>query len=218
MQKALITGGQGDLAQAIRLELVTQHYQVHAPSHAELDVTDGESVRASINSLHSLDLLVCNAALTRDQSFAQMSEDAFSTVVDVCLGGAFKSAQAALKLMSKQRSGHIVFIGSFSALHGPAGQGNYAAAKAGMIALMQSLAAEYGSRNVRVNCVLPGFMETRMTAPLTSELREKFRNSHALGRFNTVTEVAKFIAFLDTHMPHTSGQVFSLDSRRHRWT
>ena len=100
-----------------------------------------------------------------------MSPDDFSAVLDVNLSGAFRVARAALKIMSRQRGGHIVFIGSFSALSGPAGQPNYAAAKAGLIGLTQSLAREYGARNIRVNCVLPGFLETRMTARLGDELR-----------------------------------------------
>jgi 3-oxoacyl-[acyl-carrier protein] reductase len=109
-------------------------------------------------------------------------------------------------------------IGSFSALKGPVGQANYAAAKAGLIGLTQSLAQEYGSRNIRVNCVLPGFLETKMTAGLTPDVREKFHQSHALGHFNTTTQVADFISFLDQQLPHTSGQIFNLDSRIYRWT
>lgn len=215
---ALVTGGAGDLAQAISAELKLHALTVLAPSRAELDVTDAASLVTQFEKIPRLDLLVCNAGLILDKSLASMSESDFTRVLDVNLTGAFRVARAALKLMSKQRSGHIVFIGSFSALSGPFGQSNYAAAKAGLIALTQSLAREYGARNIRVNCVLPGFLETKMTAHLNVDLRAKFKQAHALGRCNTSAEAARFIRFLHLEMPHTSSQVFSLDSRPHRWT
>ncbi|MEY4483296.1 MAG: hypothetical protein RL693_748, partial [Verrucomicrobiota bacterium] len=155
--------------------------------------------------------------LVADKTLARMEDDDFSRVLDVCLTGAFRTARAALKLMSKQKQGHIVFIGSFSAWRGPIGQANYAAAKAGLFGLAESLAKEYGGRNIRVNVVLPGFMETKMTAGLDESIRATYRQTHALGRFNTAAETARFIAFLDQHLPHTSGQIFNLDSRVHRW-
>ncbi len=215
---ALITGGEGDLAKAIAGALESAGYVVHAPSKRELDVTSSENVTRYISSLPRLDLLVHAAGLTRDELMVKMTETDFTHSLDVNLSGAFRVSRAALKIMSKQRQGHIVMIGSYSALKGPMGQANYSAAKAGLIGLTQSLAAEYGSRNIRVNCLLPGFLETKMTADLTSDMKEKFRLSHTLGRFNTTTEVARFVWFLDQQLPHTSGQVFNLDSRVHRWT
>lgn len=215
---ALITGGEGGLAQALRLELTAAAFQVHAPSHEELDVTSTTSITAAFEKLPRLDLLVCSAGLIVDKTMAAISEEDFARVLDTNLTGAFLAARAALKLMSRQRSGHIIFIGSFSALTGPVGQAAYASAKAGLIALTQSLAREYGARNIRANCILPGFMETKMTAHLHDGHRARFRQAHTLGRFNTVTEAARFIRFLHLEMPHTSGQVFSLDSRPHRWT
>ncbi len=215
---ALITGGGGDLATAIREELEACKMRVHAPERTQMDVTDADSINARIKELSRLDLLVSNAGLLIDRSMVAMSAADFSTVLEVNLSGAFRVARSALKIMSRQRSGHIIFIGSYSALSGPAGQSNYAAAKAGLMALTQSLAREYGARGIRVNCVLPGFLETKMTAHLSDELRARFRGAHTLGRFNTVSDVARFIRFLHMEMPHTSGQVFSLDSRPHRWT
>lgn len=191
---------------------------VHAPSHKELDVTSTASIAATFENIPRLDLLVCNAGLIVDKTMASISEEDFARVLDVNLTGAFRAARAALNLMSRQRSGHIVFIGSYSALTGPVGQASYASAKAGLIALTQSLAREYGARNIRVNCILPGFMETKMTAHLRDDHRTRFKQAHTLGRFNTVAEAARFIRFLHLEMPHTSGQVFSLDSRPHRWT
>ncbi len=215
---ALITGGDGDLAVAIREELEACKMRVHAPAHAMLDVARAASIDAGIKDLARLDLLVSSAGLLIDKSMTAMSAVDFSAVLEVNLSGAFRVARGTLKLMSRQRSGHIIFISSYSALYGPSGQSNYAAAKAGLIALTQSLAREYGAWGIRVNCVLPGFLESKMTAHLGDKLRAQFRGSHTLGRFNTAADAARFIRFLHLEMPHTSGQVFSLDSRPHRWT
>jgi 3-oxoacyl-[acyl-carrier protein] reductase len=216
---ALITGGAGDLAQALCLELEGQGWLVHAPTHAQMDVTDKTQVQCVIGALDRLDLLIHNAGITRDALMFKMSETDFHYVLAVHLKGAFLTAQAALKLMVKQRAGHIISIGSYSALSGPSGQTNYAAAKAGIIGLTQSLAAEYGPRGIRANCVLPGFLETRMTQPLLADevQRSRILADHSLGRLNTAQDTARFIAFLHG-LPAISGQVFQLDSRITRWT
>ncbi len=215
---ALITGGEGDLAKAIRAELESQGWVVHAPSHGEMDVTDKAQVQRVIGALSRLDLLVHNAGITRDRRMVNMSEEEFSEVLEVNLKGAFLCTQAALKLMVKQRAGHIVNIGSFSALSGPIGQTNYAAAKAGLIGLTQSTAAEYGARGVRANCVLPGFLDTKMTKHLLADEGHRARvlSAHTLGRLNTAADAARFIAFLHG-MENVSGQVFQLDSRISKW-
>jgi 3-oxoacyl-[acyl-carrier protein] reductase len=189
------------------------------PGRDALDVTEPASVRARVADLPRLDLLVHNAGFLRDAPLARMSEADFAAVLEVHLRGAFLCARAALRPMLRQGGGHLVFVGSFSALSGPAGQANYAAAKAGLIGLAQSLAAEYGGRGVRANVVLPGLLETPMSAPLLTdpERRRRALAAHTLGRFNTPAEAARFIAFLHS-LPHTSGQVFSLDSRIHPWT
>lgn len=214
----LITGGHGDLAQAVRAELEGKGYVVHAPGKAELDVTSAASVEACLATLPRIDLLVHCAGMLRDRRATAMTEEDFAAVLEVNLNGAFRVAQVTLKLMARQRRGHIIFIGSNSARWGTVGQANYAAAKAGIIGLTHSLAREYGSRNIRVNCVLPGLLETRMTAHLPEEVISSVKAAHTLGRFNTCDAVARFIAFLDSQLPHTSGQVFQLDSRVNRWT
>lgn len=216
---ALITGGAGDLAQSIRAELESQGWIVHAPSRQEMDVTDKAQVQRVIGALYRLDLLVHNAGSTQDALLLKMSEAEFSDVLNVNLKGAFLCSQAALKIMVKQRQGHLIHIGSYSALSGPAGQANYAAAKAGLIALTQSLAAEYGPRGVRANCILPGFLDTQMTHHLLSDEAQSQRilSSHTLGKLGTSEDAARFIAFLHT-LPAVSGQVFQLDSRISRWT
>lgn len=214
--KALITGGEGDLARHIRAELESAGWDVLAPGRAELDVLQPKAFFAQIERL---DLLVNNAGVFRDASLLKMTEEDFDAVLDVNLKGAFLCTQAALKLMSRQREGHIINIGSYSALSGPAGQANYAAAKAGLIALTQSIAKEYGSRNIRANCVLPGFLETKMTRHLIEDAawKEQLLAQHTLGRLNTPQDAARFIVMLHS-MPAISGQVFQLDSRIHRWT
>jgi 3-oxoacyl-[acyl-carrier protein] reductase len=213
----LITGGEGDLARALEAEFRREGHQVHAPGRRALDVRNEKQVDAYFSGLARLDVLVVNAGLTRDGLLGNMSPGDFDEVVNTNLRGAFLCARAAVKLMVRQRSGHLLFIGSRSARHGTRGQSNYAAAKAGLVGLAQSLAQEYGARNVRSNVVLPGFLETRMTAPIRPERREEIRNEHVLGRFNTVDNAARAIAFL-ARLDHVSGQIFTLDSRLDRWT
>jgi 3-oxoacyl-[acyl-carrier protein] reductase len=213
----LISGGEGDLARALHAEFLRGAHQVHAPGRSEMDVRDEAQVTAYFARLERLDVLVVNAGVTRDARLNGISEADFDEVIDTNLRGAFLCARAAIQLMVKQRSGHILFIGSRSARYGTRGQSNYAAAKAGLVGFAQSVAKEYGPRNIRCNVVLPGFLETKMTAGLTPERREEVREEHALGRFNTVENAARFIAFLAT-MDNASGQVFTLDSRIDKWT
>lgn len=182
-----------------------------------MDVTCTAAVDDYLRGLPRLDLLVNNAGAVDDALMAGMTNESFGSVLEVNLTGAFRCARAAVKRMSRQRSGHVINVGSFAALTGTAGQANYAAAKAGLIGLTKSLAAEYGARNVRCNCVLPGFLETRMTRAVLERRREEVLARHALGRLNTLEDAARFIVMLDS-MAHVSGQVFQLDSRIGPWT
>jgi 3-oxoacyl-[acyl-carrier protein] reductase len=211
----LISGGEGDLARTLQKELIGDI--VHAPGRKEMDVRNEAQIEACFSRLERLDVLIVNAGLTRDGAVTSLTSDDFNEVVNANLRGAFLCARAALKFMLRQRSGHIVFIGSRAARHGTRGQSAYAAAKAGLIGLAQSLAKEYGARNIRCNVVLPGFLETRMTAGVSAGRREEIRAEHALGRFNTVGNAARAVAFL-ARLDHVSGQVFTLDSRMDRWT
>lgn len=215
---ALITGGEGDLARAIRGLLERDGWRVLAPGKSEMDAASRESVEKFFGGVASLDLLINNAGITDDGLIAQMDAEAFQRVLDVNLKGAFLCSQKAMWLMAKQRCGHIINIGSYAAIFGTAGQANYAAAKAGLIGLTKSLAMEYGGKNVRVNCVLPGFLETKMTRGLLADAAKKDEivKSHLLRRLNTVEDAARFIVFLHS-MEHISGQVFQLDSRVSRW-
>jgi 3-oxoacyl-[acyl-carrier protein] reductase len=186
-----------------------------------LDVTAADSVSAAfaetLARFGRLDALINNAGIARDALVAQMSDDDWHRVLDVNLKGAFLCAQAALRPMLKQRDGHILNISSFGGRVGRAGQANYAASKAGLIGLTQALAKEVGSRNVRVNAVLPGFLRTRLVGDLTEEQLAAHAASNALGRLNEFAEVARFVTFL-AGMRNVSGQVFQLDSRIGPWS
>jgi NAD(P)-dependent dehydrogenase (short-subunit alcohol dehydrogenase family) len=214
---AVVTGGKGDLARAICARLSDRHYQVHSPDKKALDITEPERVRAFFSQIERIDLLINNAGAREDSTIAKMTEGAWDRVIAINLRGAFLCSQAVSMKMIAQRSGHIINIGSFSARFGNFGQTNYAAAKAGLIGLTQSLAREMGKRGVRVNCVLPGFLETKFIASVPAEIRKKILQTHELGKFNTIEEAARFIAFLDT-LTFVSGQVFQLDSRLAPWT
>lgn len=214
---AVITGGHGDLARGIGAALGNNGFQVHFPEKRILDVTEPESIRAFFSRLERVDLLINNAGAREDSTIAKMTEAAWDRVVTINLRGAFLCSQAVSMKMIAQRSGHIINIGSFSARFGNFGQTNYAAAKAGLIGLTQSLAREMGKRGVRVNCVLPGFLETKFTASVPAEIKKQISQTHELGKFNTVEEAARFIVFLET-LSLVSGQIFQLDSRIAPWT
>lgn len=208
----LITGGSGGLAGALREEFSTNGWNVIAPGRETLDVTSADHVARYFSGLKHLDLLINNAGIRRDALLAQQPESDRDAVLDVCLRGAFLCSREAARLMTSQRNGHILNVGSKSALTGPAGQSAYAAAKAGLIGLTKSLAAELGPSGVRVNCVLPGWLETKFTAGLPAEVIERARKAHVLGKFSTPRDAARFICFLHG-MTGVSGQVFQLDSR-----
>jgi len=231
---ALITGAAGGLGQELVRQFAAQGWQVALGYHRKepvvqgdglfsvpLDVSDRASVASAINVVMErcgrIDALVNNAGVTADALSWQLSEEDWDRVLAVNLKGAFLCAQAALRPMLRQRDGHIINIGSFSGRAGQRGQANYAAAKAGLIGLTESLAKEVGSRNVRVNAILPGVLPTPMTAKLSEAQLAEYAAANALGRINSLSEVAEFIAFLAT-MQNVSGQVFQLDSRIARWT
>ncbi len=209
---AVVTGGGGALAGAIGDALGRAGHRVALPAHSELDVTQAESVKAYFAAIGEVDLLINAAGVTRDSVLQRLDEADWDTVLGVNLDGAFRCARAVLRGMLKRRDGHIINIASFSAKRPPPGQAAYAAAKAGLIGMTQALAAEAGSRGVRVNAVLPGFLETPMTAGLDAKVVKRALSDHVLGRFNTIDDAAKFIVALDA-MKAVSGQVFQLDSR-----
>lgn len=210
--QAVITGGTGSLGKAIVEALAAPNWSIAAPGSRELDVRDHAHVRDYFEN-RNIDLLVCAAGITRDASLGHLSEEAWDETWSVNFTGALSCIRAALPNMIERGSGHIILISSFSALRPPRGQAPYAAAKAALLGLVADLASQHGPSNIRINAVLPGFLETAMTSGVTPERREQIRADHTLGRFNTYTHAAEFIRFLHHQLPHTSGQVFQLDSR-----
>lgn len=212
VNKAVITGGEGDLARALATQLTADGLQVDAPGRRQLDVTDPQAVAQYFN-MREVDLLICNAGITRDHNLARLTESDWNEVMQVNLHGVVQCIRAALPGFIQKGGGHIVLISSYSALHPPIGQAAYATAKASLLGLMNELSAELGENHIRINTILPGFLDTRMTSSVSEERKQQVIAQHALKRLNTSTRVAAFISFLHREMVHTSGQVFQLDSR-----
>lgn len=208
----VITGGSGGLGRAIIDVFTAASWQISAPGRRELEVTDPVAVRSYIES-RPVDLLVCAAGIIRDAPLARLDESAWDDVLAVNYQAAAACAASVLPAMIGQGGGHLVFISSRSALHPPPGQVAYATAKAALLGLTASLARINGRHGIRVNAILPGFLETRMTESVSANRKAEILDDHVLGRFNTPDTVAKFIRHLHEDLPHTSGQVFQLDSR-----
>ena len=143
-----------------------------------------------------VDILVNNAGVTRDKLFMRMKDEEWDTVLSVNLTAAFRLSRACLKGMFRKRHGRIIGISSVVGVTGNAGQGNYAAAKAGMIGMYKNLAAEVASRNVTVNCVAPGFIESPMTDALNEKQKEAILATVPMGRLGTGAEVAAAVVYL----------------------
>ena len=156
----------------------------------------GEAVAQVLADFGRIDVLVNNAGITRDTLLIRMTEEDWDAVLDINLKGAFLTTKAVVKSMMKQRSGAIVNIASVVGIMGNAGQANYTASKAGLIALTKTTAKELGSRNVRVNAVAPGFIRTAMTEKLPEAAKEAMLRLVPLGRPGEPEDVAKAVAFL----------------------
>lgn len=165
-----------------------------------------------IKTYGRLDILVNNAGITRDNLILKMPEEDFDAVLATNLKGAFNCTRHASRQMLKQRFGRIINVSSISGIMGNGGQANYCAAKAGLIGLTTSVAKELGSRNITVNAVAPGFIQTEMTDALPDELKKSMQEQIALKRFGTVTDIAETIAFLASdHASYITGQVIQVD-------
>lgn len=218
--KAVVTGGSRGIGRAIVEELVRNGYQVtftynsREQEAAELvsslgadkvsavkcAITDANDVNALYEKVcgtdGSVDLLVNNAGVTKDNYFALMGMDAFETVIDTNLVGSARVTQRFIKKMVAQKSGTIINISSIGGIMGPEGQTNYAASKAGLIALTKSLAREMGKYNIRVLAVAPGFVKTDMYAKIPNQMKVKQLEAVALKRPAEPAEIASVVGFL----------------------
>jgi 3-oxoacyl-[acyl-carrier protein] reductase len=180
------------------------------------DVTDTAAVTKLISDVEaafgSIDILVNNAGITRDNLVMRLKDEDWDAVQNSNLRGAFAAIRAVSRGMIKRRSGRIINISSIIGIIGNKGQANYAASKAGLIALTKSVAKELGSRNVLVNAVAPGFIETEMTAAMTPEAREGLGKQIALERLGSPQDVAAAVAFLASDLAsYVTGQVLVVD-------
>jgi 3-oxoacyl-[acyl-carrier protein] reductase len=180
------------------------------------EVADGNQVAAAVaaaeGALGPVDILVNNAGLARDNILLRMTEEDWDAVLDANLKGAFHTTRAVIKGMMKRRAGRIINMSSVVGLMGNKGQANYAASKAGLIGFTKSIAKEYASRNILVNCVAPGFIETDMTASLPDEARATLLEEIALGRLGRPEDVAGTVLFLASDLAaYITGQVLVVD-------
>jgi 3-oxoacyl-[acyl-carrier protein] reductase len=209
-RSALVTGGNRGIGLAIARRLAAGGDRVTVTSRSgeqvaglatvACDVRDAASVDDAFAKVEAdqgpVEVLVANAGVTQDQLLALMSEDAFTTVLDTNLTGAYRVAKRAVRPMMRLRHGRLIFISSVVGLLGSAGQANYASSKAGLVGLARSLARELASRNITSNVVAPGFVDTDMTAVLPQERKAAILAQVPLGRLASAEEIADVVAFL----------------------
>lgn len=171
-----------------------------------------DAVAKCMENLGTLDVLVNNAGITKDGLIMRMSQDQFNAVLQVNLVGVFNFTKAATKPMVKARYGRIVNIASVAGIFGTAGQANYAAAKAGVIALTKVTAREFGSRGITANAIAPGFINTAMTEVLQEDVKEKYKSQIPLGVFGETSDIAGAVAFLaGPEAGYITGQTLVVD-------
>lgn len=224
---ALVAGGAGGIGSAVVQVLADAGATVvaadlpgrAAPAGATLipcDLRAPAEIRTLVSRLASehgrLDVLVHSAGITRDAVLWKMEDSAWSEVIEVNLDSAFHLLKAAAPLLRKTGEGSVVLIASINGERAKFGQANYAASKAGLIALGKSAAAELGRFGIRVNAIAPGWIETRMTASLPAEARARAASESLLGRLGTPEDVARAVLFLSTPLGrHVTGQVIRVD-------
>ncbi len=183
----------------------------YASNAADFAQTE-EVVKKIKEDFGSIDILVNNAGITKDGLMMRMSEAQWDAVIAVNLKSAFNFIHAVLPIMMRQRNGSIINMASVVGVHGNAGQANYAASKAGLIALAKSIAQEVGSRGIRANAIAPGFIETAMTAALPEEVRADWCKKIPLRRGGQVEDIANVALFLASDMSsYVTGQVIQVD-------
>ena len=180
------------------------------------DASDFAATEAVVEEIKKdfgrIDVLVNNAGITMDGLMLRMTEKQWDKVISVNLKSAFNYIHAVLPIMMRQKSGSIINMASVVGVHGNAGQANYAASKAGLIALAKSIAQEVGSRGIRANAIAPGFIETAMTEALPAEVREEWASKIPLRRGGKVEDIANVATFLASDMAgYVTGQVIQVD-------
>ncbi len=209
-RSVLVTGGNRGIGLAVARRFAAAGDKVSVTSRAadpvdglsvvRCDVTDGAEVDQAFAAVEKtqgpVEVLVANAGITRDNLLVMMSEDEFAGTVDTNLTGAFRVIKRATRPMIRNRRGRIILISSVVGLLGSAGQANYAASKAGLVGLARSLARELGSRNITVNVVAPGYVDTDMTAGLPEERKAEILRNIPLGRSASPDDVAAVVEFL----------------------
>jgi len=235
---AIVTGGSRGIGRAIALKLA-QHgadivindvVDVEKMQNAveeirslgvkceplKADVSNEEEVKTMVSTViekfGGIDILINNAGITRDGLLVKMKESDWQFVMDVNLKGVFLCTKAVIRSMMSKRSGCIVNISSVVGITGNPGQSNYSASKAGIIGFTKSVAKEVGSKNVRVNAVAPGFIDTDMTESLPEAVKAKFMENIPLGRYGQSEEVAEVVAFLcEERARYVTGQTITVD-------
>jgi len=235
---AIVTGSARGIGRQIALELARQgcrvviNYRVsaakaesvrdiiqregHEAIAVRADVSDPAQaqhlVESALQSFGTVDILVNNAGISRDNLLLRMSEEDWDAVLNTNLKGAFNCCKAVQRTLLRKRSGRIINVSSVVGITGNAGQANYAAAKAGLIGMTKSLAKELGARNITVNAVAPGFIDTEMTARLPKDVVAKALAQIPLGRLGRVEDVAALVTFLASDRAgYITGQVFRID-------
>lgn len=217
-KKVLVTGASGGIGKAIAIELSSngadlcltgrnkselESLQKVIGGNCEIIISDlskSEGIDELANSaqekMGQIDILINNAGITRDNLFMRMSEEDWNEVINVNLNSIFKLTKHLIKGMIKRRYGRIINITSVIGVAGGAGQSNYSASKAGIIAMSKSLAQEVGSRSVTVNSIAPGFIETNMTAKLSDDRKQEILNSISIPRLGKPDDIAGAVCFL----------------------
>lgn len=207
----VVLNSRGEISEELLAEFKPYGVKVLAISGDVSDFTDAKGmVDQAIEELGSVDVLVNNAGITQDTLMLKMTEEDFEKVLKVNLTGAFNMTQSVLKPMIKAREGAIINMSSVVGLMGNIGQANYAASKAGLIGFTKSVAREVANRNVRVNAIAPGMIESDMTAVLTDKVKDAMLAQIPMKQFGQAEQVADVTAFLASQ-DYLTGQVIAID-------
>ena len=239
-QVALVTGASRGIGAAIALELARKGLRVIGTATTEagaakikealaaypgcdalaLDVTNGAASEAAVDALvkaqGGLHVLVNNAGITRDNLAMRMKDEEWDAVIDANLKGVFRMSRAVMRTMMKQRYGRIINITSVVGASGNPGQANYAAAKAGVAGMTRALARELGSRNITVNCIAPGFIETDMTAGLSEDQQKALLTQIPLGHLGKPSDIAHAVVYMASpQASYVTGQELHVNGGMH---